>query len=134
MLQLSGFLLFPLTRNEYDMSEQHLKPVVRIAISLEGENHGSMYGRGVAELCQGVLTYGSLNAAAKNMHMAYSKAWRIMKNTEQRLNVVLIDRDGAHGSTLTEEGQQLLKTWNDINRKVSAYAKKTFEKMYYGSH
>ena len=66
--------------------------------------------------------------------MAYSKAWRIMKNTEQRLNVVLIDRDGAHGSTLTEEGQQLLKTWNDINRKVSAYANKTFEKMYYGSH
>ena len=40
-----------------------------------------MFGRGIASLCIGVRDTGSLNAAAKSMGMAYSKAWRIIKDT-----------------------------------------------------
>ena len=48
-------------------------------------------------LCRGVRDDGSLNKAAKNMGMAYSKAWRIMKQTEEAFGFNLINRDGAQG-------------------------------------
>ena len=62
----------------------------------------------------GVRETGSLNAAAKRMHMAYSKAWRIIKETESALGIDLLIRDGAHGSTLTPEGNDLLDAYVSI--------------------
>ena len=82
----------------------------------------AVFGRGVAALCRGVREYGSLNKAAKNMSMAYSKAWRIMKTTEKAFGVQLLERDGAHGSTLTPEGDRLLDAYEEVQRRTSAYA------------
>lgn len=65
---------------------------------------------------------GSLNKAAKNMGMAYSKAWRIMKQTEEAFGFNLINRDGAHGSTLTKEGTLLLSAFEQLERDISTYA------------
>ena len=59
-----------------------LKPVIRLAVTNSSSESNSQFGRGVASLCLGVRTLGSLNAAAKEMKMAYSKAWRIVKETE----------------------------------------------------
>lgn len=67
-----------------------------------------MFGRGIANLCLGVRETGSLNAAAKSMGMAWQQStWRIVKNTEAALDIQLLDRDGAHGSTLTEAGDKI---------------------------
>ena len=82
----------------------------------------AVFGRGVAALCRGVREHGSLNKAAKNMSMAYSKAWRIMKTTEEAFGVQLLERDGAHGSTLTPEGQRLLDAYDEVQRRTSVYA------------
>lgn len=38
---------------------------------------------------------GSLNKAAADMGMAYSKAWRIVKQAEEGLDVALFLRQGA---------------------------------------
>lgn len=108
----------------------NLSPLVRIAISVEGGSRGSMFGRGVADLCLGVREKGSLNAAAKDMHMAYSKAWRIMKDTESTLSIRLLDRDGAHGSTLTPEGDALLDSYLEIDRDLNEYALKLFAQKF----
>ena len=86
----------------------NLKPIIRLAVMSEDASSNSQFGRGVANLCLGVREFGSLNAAAKDMKMAYSKAWRIIKETEAALGMQLLDRDGAHGSTLTEDGNKLL--------------------------
>ena len=101
-----------------------LKPVIRLSVKNPDSDSGSVFGRGVADLCQGVHDTGSLNAAAKQMHMAYSKAWRIVKETEKALGFQLLDRDGAHGSTLTEEGLRLLEAYNTINAELEKYAEK----------
>ncbi|MDO4182104.1 MAG: LysR family transcriptional regulator [Coriobacteriia bacterium] len=100
----------------------YLKPAIRLSIVNPEADSGSVLGRGVAELCQGVRDTGSLNAAAKGMHMAYSKAWRIVKDTEKALGFQLLNRDGAHGSTLTEEGMALLEAYAKVNAEVQAYA------------
>ena len=81
----------------------NLTPSIRLSIKNPNSESGSVFGRGIADLCLGVREKGSLNAAAKSIGMAYSKAWRIIKETEAALEIQLLNRDGAHGSSLTDE-------------------------------
>ena len=97
---------------------------------LRDADSNSQFGRGVANLCLGVREFGSLNAAAKNMKMAYSKAWRIIKDTEAALGVQLLNRDGAHGSTLTEQGEKILNAYLELDVELQKYAEAEFEKRF----
>ena len=100
-----------------------MMPHAKISIGLEDpQQEEAVFGRGVAMLCRGVRDSGSLNRAAKNMGMAYSKAWRIVKHTEQAFGFNLLDRDGAHGSTLTREGELLLAAYEKLEADVAVYA------------
>ncbi|MEG0324047.1 MAG: LysR family transcriptional regulator [Raoultibacter sp.] len=101
-----------------------LKPSIRLSIENPTSESNSVFGKGIANLCTGVRTTGSLNAAAKSMGMAYSKAWRIIKETEAALGVQLLDRDGAHGSTLTEEGNKILDAYVELDNHMTALAEK----------
>ena len=101
-----------------------LKPSIRLSIENPESDSTSVFGRGIATLCLGVRETGSLNAAAKRIGMAYSKAWRIIKETEAALGVQLLNRDGAHGSTLTEEGDKILDTYEKLNSRIAAIAEK----------
>ena len=105
----------------------NLKPTIRLSIMNPDAESGSLFGRGIASLCLGVRETGSLNAAAKGMGMAYSKAWRIIKDTEAALDLQLLNRDGAHGSDLTEAGIKLLDTYLAIEEKLQKEAEELFE-------
>lgn len=105
----------------------NLKPTIRLSIMNPDAESGSLFGRGIASLCLGVRETGSLNAAAKGMGMAYSKAWRIIKDTEATLDLQLLNRDGAHGSDLTEAGNKLLDTYLAIEEKLQKEAEELFE-------
>ena len=107
----------------------NLKPTIRLSIMNPDAESGSLFGRGIASLCLGVRETGSLNAAAKGMGMAYSKAWRIIKDTEETLDVQLLLRDGAHGSTLPEDGNRLLDAYLAIEEHLSAEADRLFKEM-----
>lgn len=105
----------------------NLKPTIRLSIMNPDAESGSLFGRGIASLCLGVRETGSLNAAAKGMGMAYSKAWRTIKDTEAALDLQLLNRDGAHGSDLTEAGNKLLDTYLAIEEKLQKEAEELFE-------
>lgn len=105
----------------------NLKPTIRLSIMNPDAESCSLFGRGIASLCLGVRETGSLNAAAKGMGMAYSKAWRIIKDTEAALDLQLLNRDGAHGSDLTEAGNKLLDTYLAIEEKLQKEAEELFE-------
>lgn len=104
-----------------------LTPHIKLSLADKHAGDDAVFGSGVAELCRGVREYGSLNKAAKHMSMAYSKAWRIMKVTENSFGIQLIDRDGAHGSTLTPEGTRLLDAFDEVQRKTAEYATKALK-------
>ena len=109
--------------------KRDLTPVVRLSIANSADDSGSLFGPGVASLCLGVREFGSLNAAAKDMKMAYSKAWRIIKETEAALGIQLLNRDGAHGSTLTDEGNRLLDAYIAVDSKLQKVAEEEFAKL-----
>lgn len=100
------------------MGVEHLKPSVKLSFVNPDESHGPVFGPGVMALCRGVQETGSLNAAAKSMGMAYSKAWRVLKETEAALGVQLLVRDGAHGSTLTADCLTLLDAYDQVKSTV----------------
>ena len=108
----------------------NLKPTIRLSIMNPDAESGSLFGRGIASLCLGVRETGSLNAAAKGMGMAYSKAWRIMKQTEEAFGFNLINRDGAHGSTLTKDGTLLLSAFEQLERDISTYAERHLPEIF----
>ena len=61
--------------------------------------------------------------------MAYSKAWRVIKDTEGTLGIQLLVRDGAHGSTLTEDGDRLLDAYLAIQERLAREAEQLFDEM-----
>ncbi|MPM22492.1 hypothetical protein SDC9_68947 [bioreactor metagenome] len=94
----------------------------------EHEGHG--FGRGIELLLAGVERHGSLNRAAKEMGMAYSKAWRIIKQAEEEFHIELLSRDGPHGSTLTEEGRVLFGRYVEMLHAAEQGALAVFDKYY----
>ncbi|MDR0513993.1 MAG: LysR family transcriptional regulator [Coriobacteriaceae bacterium] len=106
-----------------------LEPSIRLSIEGPDNKGGSVFGPGIAALCLGVREIGSLNAAAKGMGMAYSKAWRIIKDTEAALGVLLLNRDGAHGSTLTDEGNKLLDIHIELHDRLTEEAAKIYQSL-----
>lgn len=99
---------------------------IRIRVKKMDSPTDFSFGKGAAGLLTGIEQYSSLNQAAKNMGMAYSKAWKIIKETEEHLGFALIERLGAKGSKLTEEGRVFLNYY----RQAETAALEALEKVY----
>lgn len=90
------------------MAEEPLQYHAKIRVYRREKN----FGPGTMELMCLVRQTGSLSAACKEMGMAYSKAWKIIKNAEADLGFSLMEgiRGGEHGGStvLTERGEEFL--------------------------
>ena len=106
-----------------------LKPRIKLTIENPKFKDTTALGPGVAALLEGVRETGSLNASAKRMGMAYSKAWRIVRETETALGINFLDRDGARGSTLTPNCIKLLDTYWALQKDVQEKAEAAFQKL-----
>lgn len=109
--------------NTFDIS-------IKIRITPEGKDLASAFGPGSATLLQGIKKYRSLNKAAKEMHMAYSKAWKRLKDTETQLGFALIERQGARGSILTPEGEEILALFYDLEAAANNAVQATYQDWY----
>lgn len=90
-----------------------MKAVTRITFF--DDNGEKFFGEGPERLLRAVEKTHSLRAAALSMDMAYTKALRLIKNTEAALGYPVIRRvtggvDGG-GSYLTEEGKEWLRRY-----------------------
>ena len=110
--------------------KKDLHAQVKLMITCTEDRKGPSFSRGAAILLHGVEDNGSLNKTAKELHMAYSKAWGMIKKVEEGLGFQLIDRFGARGSKLTEDGARFLALYDEYEKKVEDYAAKEFEKVF----
>ena len=86
-------------------------------------NDGSKcFGPGVVELFKLIEKHNSLRMAAKEMGMAYSKAWNIIRESEKALKVELLEsKTGGKkggGSHLTAEAQEILSAYITLQNKL----------------
>lgn len=88
------------------------------------------FGPGVAQLLHRVERLHSLRAAAMEMEMAYSKAWTVIKNSENALGFKLLasTTGGKHGggAQLTEQGEALLAAYARYCQTLRDFAQRQF--------
>ena len=72
------------------VKKQDLHPQVKLMIASSADRKGPSFGKGAATLLHGIEQNGSLNKTAKDLHMAYSKAWSMIKKVEEGLGFTLI--------------------------------------------
>lgn len=90
-----------------------------------------VFGPGVAELMKQVQIHHSLRSAALAMEMAYSKAWRIIRNAERGFGCKLLSstiggRNGG-GAVLTPEGEEILAAYQRFAADINAYSQACFQ-------
>ncbi|MBS5065503.1 MAG: LysR family transcriptional regulator [Hungatella hathewayi] len=94
------------------------------------------FGPGVSTLMRLVEEKGSLSAACKEMGMAYSKAWKIVKAAEKDLGFALMEGSSGGESggktVLTEKGKDFLERYLRFEAEVQQKADEVFER-YFGA-
>jgi len=112
--------------------ERDLKYHLRLRVFYEERN----FGPGVASLMKYVREKGSLSAACQEMHMAYSKAWKIVNKAEADLGFSLMEgrRGGENGGTtiLTAKGEEFLERYLAFAEETEAAAAELFRKYFPG--
>ena len=98
----------------------------RLRVSNDAEDKPFAFGPGTAHLLEGIVELQSLNQAAKRMGMAYSKAWKSIRDTEAHLGFELIERHAQHGSVLTEKGKRFLDCFLRAEEAANAAAEAVF--------
>lgn len=92
------------------------------------------FGPGVATLLNLTKKYESVNAAAKNMNLSYSKAYKMIHGTEEALGFKLLDRKigGANGggSTLTPECVEFLSIYEKFSNELETISDDLFNKYF----
>ena len=107
-----------------------LRPVISVRIFREEK----CFGPGVAALLKNIEEHHSLRSAAASMSMAYSKAWTILKTSEEELGFKLLHTTtgGRHGggATLTPEAQALLEAYTAYCTALKAAGTALFEEHF----
>ena len=104
----------------------------KVTLCLLGDKRA--FGPGVAELLEGVRRHGSLQGAARDMAMSYSKACTIMRNAEAIWGFPLIHRyvggkDGGR-SVLTQQAETILARYEQMNAALHAMADRQFQQWF----
>lgn len=112
------------------MAEQKLH--CKVTLCLMGDKRA--FGPGVAELLEGVRRHRSLQGAARDMDMSYSKAWTIMRHAEEIWGFPLIRRyvggkDGGR-SVLTRQAEVILERYEQMNEALHDMANRQFQQWF----
>jgi len=93
-----------------------------------------IFGKGPKELLERTEQMGSLRRAAVSMNMSYSKAWNLITNLEKSLGIKVLDKTigGVDGgsSTLTQEGKELIRKYNELEKRVEEAILKAYKEIF----
>ena len=91
---------------------------LKFKVWLENTDEEGILGDGKFELIDCIDQLGSLKAAADKMGISYRKAWGNVRDAEEKLGFLLVDkhRGGQHGgkSELTSEGKELIEAYKEL--------------------
>ena len=100
----------------------------RVKLTLHGEER--FFGPGICELLEGIRETGSIQAAAAEMEMSYTKACKILNRAEREMETTLIIRvsGGKKGgcSTLTDAGERAIRDFREMEAKLRETADELF--------
>lgn len=99
------------------------------------ETTGKVFGQGPCEILLRIKRLGSLRAAAAEMGMSYSHAWKLIKGVEKRLGYKLLDSQvggvSGGGASLTPEAEELLRRYQLFMREAEELLEELFQKHFH---
>ena len=102
----------------------------KIWLEIDGE---PVFGQGRDTLLRLIQSTGSINAAAKEMGLAYRKAWTYLDAMEKRLGFPLVNRlkGGAGGgsSALTPQAEALLQKFDLLQQGFNDQVNRKFAEL-----
>lgn len=107
----------------------HLK--TRLTIYNDDQPDSMGFGQGIMMLLEEIDKTGSIKKAAAGMGMAYSKAWKLLTTTEKEFDILLLDRKGHQGSTLSPEGASFLQAYKATLKDIEKTAQKSFKSHFH---
>lgn len=115
------------------MQKKHNDIDIRSKIWIEVDGD-PVFGRGRRFLLEAIDSYGSINQAAKEIHISYRKAWSYIKNMEERLGIQLVERQtggkNGGGATLTEEARRFLRKYKAMERGINEIVDERFSEIF----
>ena len=107
---------------------------MRLQVRLRIYKDDLLFGSGIAELMERVEQTGSMSAACREMGMAYSKGWKIVRRAESQLGHPLMDgkRGGSGGGqmVLTDEARKLLSLYRKMEEEIDQLANDVFTRYF----
>lgn len=104
---------------------------VRVTIC---DAEGRLFGKGPCELLGAIQQHTSVRQACQALGLSYTKAWRMIRRLEQGFGQPLILRHsgGKHGggAGLTPFAQELLNKYQQLEARVSGYAKEEYRRVF----
>lgn len=93
-----------------------------------------IFGTGKAAILKHIQETGSINKAAKKMHMSYRHAWSYICSVEKRLGrSLLIKRKGGidgGGTELTDYAKDLIKRFEKLDNEVRIFTNKRYREIF----
>lgn len=105
-----------------------------VMLKLQIYNQQPHFGKGLVSLMLLIQNGHSLRSACSQMGLAYSKAWRLLKNAENDLGFPILNtqKGGAQhsGSKLTPEGEELLHRYIAFEQEAQQAVLQIFNKYF----
>ena len=117
------------------MQKSHNDIQIRSKIWIEADGE-PVFGRGRRFLLEAIDVHGSINQAAKEIHISYRRAWSYIKAMEERLGIGLVTRQagGKHGggAVLTKEARRFLRKFEAMEEGFREIVDKKFRTVFRG--
>ncbi len=101
---------------------------VRSKIWIEDAKGKVIFGLGRYRILDAIRRLGSMQAAAKELHMSYRAVWMRVRTSEKRIGKELIVRDGK-GSRLTPFAENLMKQYRRLQSVVQTETDEVYERL-----
>jgi molybdate transport system regulatory protein len=103
----------------------------KIWLEIKGE---PVFGSGRQALLQSIDRHGSINQAAKDIHISYRKALSYIQNMEKRLGIKMVKRKigGRHGggATLTKKAQELIDKYERLEHGINRILDRRYAEVF----
>ncbi|MDO4329523.1 MAG: NTP transferase domain-containing protein [Lachnospiraceae bacterium] len=130
-----GITLSIETDDDCEKNYNHSRRIpVHSVIHLYLEGDEIFFGPGIAQFLSLIDHTGSMQTACRQMHMSYSKGWKIIKDAEKQMGfpLLLTKSGGSDGgfSQLTPKSKDYLTRYLAMEKELDAEAKRLFQKYF----
>lgn len=105
-----------------------------LSLWLTNDNNNKVFGMGPYKLLCLIDEVGSLNKAAKEMKMSYTKAREILLRAEKELEVKLLEREVGGimggGSKLTDDARNIMEKYERYSTQSKLAIEKIFQEVF----